>query len=629
MTQPTNLAMTLSLNDRLVGPLQRSLGLAQKQLRDLSRELISIGKDGTAAAQGLGQIGRSADQLRGATDEMRKLSRETKEVERGASRLMNVWSRLSGVTRGIGSVTAGAAAFSSVVAAPIRRAADYDTQLRSLSNTAFAGSSLDVRRAGMRSLDQSVTAAVRFGGGTRDGAIEALNELVASGVFRDPAEAARLLPLLQRGSTASGASAVDLARIAIRGQQTFGIPSDQVGTMLDQAMAAGQAGGFELRDMAKWLPQQMAAARQLGLSGPEGMIRLLAANQASVITAGTRDEAGNNLVNLLAKVNSQDTARDFGRLGIDLPGSLAAARGKGVDGLTGFVNMIDQLVAGDSRFQAARRGAASAGNDTDRRAALDAQADILQGSAVGTVVQDRQALMALVALMNNRGYMADVEKRIRGGAGATGDAFALFREGSGFAFDQREFEIQKAQTDAMGAANGALSKLAEAQTDLYRRYPGFASVIEGAKVAVMGFTGALIASGLVNIATRGGIGAVAGAGVAGASSTAAAVGGISGAGAAGLAVGGIGLSATAANIVANNPEAFKPLLDNPMLGAMGGDTSLAAAILQAEPDPAPEARNAAIDTANRSIDVRVHVTTDSPAFTATVMEQTARDARRN
>ena len=50
------------------------------------------------------------------------------------------------------------------------------------------------------------------------------------------------------------------------------------------------------------------------MSGMGGLAKLLAANQAAVITAGTKDEAGNNLVNLLAKINSQDTAKDASKI---------------------------------------------------------------------------------------------------------------------------------------------------------------------------------------------------------------------------------------------------------------------------------------------------------------------------
>ena len=79
---------------------------------------------------------------------------------------------------------------------------------------------------------------------------------------------------------------------------------------MNMAMSAGQAGGFELKDMAKWLPQQMAAASMSGMSGRAGFAKLAALNQAAMITAGNKEEAGNNVVNLLGKINSNDTAAD-------------------------------------------------------------------------------------------------------------------------------------------------------------------------------------------------------------------------------------------------------------------------------------------------------------------------------
>lgn len=540
MADNLNLALTLSLNDKLVGPLKRALGEVRREFTDAQRELAGVGRSGEQAARGLEQIGRQSRGVRDAAAATRELGKQTDEAEKKVSRLAAAFGQVRNLARGAAGVVAGGAAFGAVVAAPVRRAADYDTALRGLANTAYAGQSLDARRAGLGRLDAAITGAVRFGGGNRDSALATLNELVASGTFKDADEAARMLPLLQRGGTASGADPVELARIAIRAQQTFGIGSGQTGNVLDMAMAAGAAGGFELRDMARWLPQQMAAARSLGLSGTGGLAQLLAANQASVITAGSKDEAGNNLVNLLAKVNSSDTANDFKKLGIDLPGSLAAARGQGVDGLTAFVNIVDKLVATDQRFQAARRGAAST-NDADRRAAFESQADILQGSAIGRVIQDRQALMALVGLMNNRGYTADVAQRIGSSGGAINSAFELFQEGTGFKFDQRSFEVQKAQTEAMNASNSVITKLAEAQTDLYQRYPGFASAIEGAKVAVTGFTAALAASGLINMLTGGGAGGLAGRAAGAAGSAIAAAGG-----AGAVALGGAGVLAAGA-----------------------------------------------------------------------------------
>ncbi len=580
MADALKLSLDLSLNDRLVGPLKRALGEVRSELGKVVNGLNKIGDTGERAGRGLAlvgsrtsMVGKAAQEaergLRGmhselggmaersekAAGNLQKLSREAaglrgvarsmkdvgdaaKDAERHTERLGRASSLVRGV-RGAAGVVAGAVAASAVVAAPARRAADYDTALRGLANTAYAGKSLAERRAGLGGLDAAITGAVRFGGGTRDQALTTLNELVASGTM-SVEDAKRMLPNLQRGGTGSGADPTQLAQIAIRASQSFKIPSAQIPQALDMAMAAGQAGGFELKDMARWLPQQMAAARSLGLSGTSGLQTLLAANQASVITAGSKDEAGNNLVNLLAKANGADTAADFKKIGIDLPGSLAAGRANGLDGLTAFVNMVDQIVAGDPRFQAARRSAASATGD-DRRVAFESQADILQGSSIGKVIQDRQALMALVALMNNRSYVADVGKQIGNSSGAINDAFSLFQEGAGFKFDQRAFDQQEAQTRAMNDANSVITKLAEAQSALYREYPEFGKAVEGATTMVKAFAAALAGAGLVNLLTGGG--GAAGAGVVGrlAAGAGSAVAAAGGAGA--LALGGAGLLA--------------------------------------------------------------------------------------
>ena len=113
--------------------------------------------------------------------------------------------------------------------------------------------------------------------------------------------AMKLLPTLQKAAVGTGASTEDLAQIAISAMQQFDISEDKIGEVLDKAVAAGQAGNFELSDMARWLPKQMAAGKAAGLSGMNGLEALLMANQQARVTAGSEDEAGNNLSNLLVK----------------------------------------------------------------------------------------------------------------------------------------------------------------------------------------------------------------------------------------------------------------------------------------------------------------------------------------
>lgn len=555
-----NLAMVLSLKDKLVGPLNRAISQAERGFKDLERSATATARSSATVANNLNKVGAASKGTREAAKDMRDLGREAERAGRELTKLQRLGGMVQGVANGVTRGVAGTMAFSHVVADPLRQAAEYDRSLRHLANTAYSNRPIEDRRAGIGTMNTAITNAVRYGGGSREAALSALSELVSNGAFGDASDAAAVLPSLMRGATASGADPAQLAMIAIRAKQTMGIkdPKD-IAQLMDMAMAAGQAGGFELRDMAKWLPQQMAAAGEIGMSGLSGMTTLLAANQASVITAGTRDEAGNNLVNLLAKINSPDTVADFSKQGMDLTGSIAKARGQGMNQLDAFVAAVDWVVSRDPRFVSAKDAAANA-QGTEKAVALDEQAKLLQGSAVGRVIQDRQALMALVALMNNRSYMGEVRGKIAGSSGAIDESFSLMREGAGYAFDQRQFETQRAQTEAMNSANSAVAELAKVQTDLYQRYPGFAEALEGAKVAVTGFAAATAAAAAAGLLTGGGrAAATAGAGkLAGAARTGAtAAAGV-------LGIGALAAVAAPALAAANENRPFVEAAADPM-----------------------------------------------------------------
>ncbi|MDR2838410.1 MAG: phage tail tape measure protein, partial [Azonexus sp.] len=74
--------------------------------------------------------------------------------------------------------------------------------------------------------------------------------MIASGVVSN-ADAIKMLPGIMKAATAANTNATDLATIAIRAQQTFKISADDLPQVLSSALAAGQAGGFELKDMGR------------------------------------------------------------------------------------------------------------------------------------------------------------------------------------------------------------------------------------------------------------------------------------------------------------------------------------------------------------------------------------------
>lgn len=481
----------------------RSEKAIQNEIRQTEAAYKRLSDSGQAGAM---ELGRAHDAMRQKVADLR---REMDGVKKSADGIRSASGGAQALRFAMGAY-AGIRAGGYVLSEPIRQTMAYDRQLANLSNTAFAGASLNDRRTGMRTLDSAIMAAVRSGGGTREGALSTLDRLVASGAFPSVGEATGLLPILSKAGTAANADPSQLADIAIRAKQTFGLTD--TGRALDQAIKAGQLGGFELKDMAKWLPQQMAMARMSGLKGDDGFRTLLAANQAAAITAGTKDEAGNNLVNLLQKINSQDTANDAKKMGINLSGTLAAARSKGVNSLDAFVNLTEQIVAKDKNFVALRDKARRSSGD-EQRATFESMGDILQGSAIGKIVQDRQALMSLVGIMGNRGYMNDIRGQLSSAEGTTANAFSLIAETPSFKAEQLAAEKANSLQTALDKINPALGQMADYLTNAAREYPVLSAAVTGATLALGALAATAGGAALPGILMRTGASGAAGASV--------------------------------------------------------------------------------------------------------------------
>lgn len=323
-----------------------------------------------------------------------------------------------GVAQGVGQRAAA-----SIQGLSLRPAIDYERRLAMMANTAFADrKTVAGRQAGMQEIRAAVDAALNAGGGSRDAAAEALDFMIASGSV-GVSDAMKMLPTIQKFATGTGAASTELAGIAMRGIQQGFFTADQVEAALNNALVAGQEGGFELKDMARWLPQLMANAQ--GMKSMEGFKTILAAAQASVTTAGDTDQAGNNLVNLLAKLNSRQLSDALkNKNNINLAGTLAAARENGQLPLEAFMELLNREVVGKNKqFQALQARAKSATGEEKEKLFAD-MGDIVQASSIGEVLADRQATMALVALMNNPAYLQQVMGAMANSSGAIDTNFA-------------------------------------------------------------------------------------------------------------------------------------------------------------------------------------------------------------
>ncbi len=429
-----------------------------------------------------------------------------------------------------GAAVAGIGAAAYTLKGPAERAMSYDRRLANMANTAYSERDAAGRKIGAKALEDAVNKARREGGGTREQAAEALDTMIASGTVSDT-DAMKMLPGIMKAATASNTDANALATIAIRAKQSFKISAEDMPQILSAAMVAGQAGGFELKDMAKWLPQQMAVAGNLGLSGKEGFAKLAAWNQASVVTAGTRDEAGNNLRDLLNELNTPHfrkyMAEQYLANGQKLKRGEKQKRlksvdevfldyqSRGVDKVGATIDMMQSIFSKDAKFQElrAKLRVTDKKDKEGQRQILEAMSAQVQGTAVGKVFHNQQSLMAFLGVMNNQQYTNDVLGKVNAQYGLPADrseiatSFKGITDTSDFKVEQAKEDAAVAQKSAMDSLTPAIGKAAEAFADLAQKHPLLVGTTTLATAALGALAGA---AGLATVA-MGGQGAAGGA----------------------------------------------------------------------------------------------------------------------
>jgi hypothetical protein len=463
----------------------------------------NVSQESRTAARSVENIANAANRVRPAGIE--RMNAALRTMHSTARSALSTLAKIGSTTAQVGgAVMAGGYVAKSAAERPMA----YDKRLALLSNTANSDLDAAGRIAAKLQLDKGIRQAVNKdeggGGGTPEQALDALNTLVGSGAFGNAKQAMSLLPMLQKNATGTGADSNDLAKIMIAAKQNMGIADKDMPAMLSKAIRAGQEGGFELTDMSKWLPQQMALAATNGMKGIAGFESLLAANQVSRITSGTSDEAGNNLVNLLAKINSQDTANDFKKQGIDLSGSLAAARSKGVNPLEAFMGMVDKVASKDKRYANLRQKADSE-TGVEKKATLEAMADIFEQQGISKTVQDRQALLALLAMMQQREKYSEIKSKVGAENGQESEtSYQVVASTLDAKTEQVGNKKAFAAIDTLNAIDAPLGKLLDKLNAETEAHPKLTTAIYETTTAFGILAAAAGAGGLIGLLTRGG-----------------------------------------------------------------------------------------------------------------------------
>lgn len=466
----------------------------QAEIRASERALLNLRRSGIA----------TQNELARATERHRARVRELNAEMRGTS-------KAAAAMRGMAAIGAGITAGVATLKSPIDRTWAFDKQLTYLANTMYEGGSIAEKTTGIATINETIRKAVASSGGSREDAVAALAAMVSSGAV-NAQDAQTVLPSLMAASSASGATAEEVATVTVKALQN-GFKLDDIPELLDRAVKSGKDGGFEFRDMARWLPQLLAQGQAVGMAGDKDKFsQILSGAQIAFTAAGSADEAGNNLANLLTKVISEDTknkAKNItinGREGFDYYKSLDRRMAKGMSSMEAFVDITREVAAKDKKSQQLMKELAKAGNTEEAIAILESRKQLFEGAAVSQLVSDRQAFAALIPIMKNpqmmRGLM-EGQKNAKGTI-AQDNAFILQR---GWAQAERAKALAAdAEYRAMSPAAEKVGAAAGKAADAAAGNPEWASALSGAVTALKALAAAAGAAGLATIAFGGGLG---------------------------------------------------------------------------------------------------------------------------
>ncbi|EIT6418067.1 phage tail tape measure protein [Salmonella enterica] len=401
----------------------------------------------------------------------------------------------------IGAISGGIVAAAMPFVAPVKNQMAYEHSQANLANTAFYQQDAEGRLARLPELNALIHDAIVQGGGTKDNAQAATGRLLNTFSFD---EIKTRLPFLQQVSSGTGVSGETLGDISNALRRHLGVDSaEDLKRAINMMVASGQAGGVELADIARILPGQLEQAGRAGLRGLDGLAQLLSADQVSLTTSGSVDEAGAQVNALLQRIygNRAEMAAQrikIGGKGIDLHGTLAQAQLHGMSPLDALVSLSDRIIDHDPKIRALRKKLNS-GNLSDSEAASTRDAlQTMENDWLTKLLGDPYSVRAMTALRNQRQARADNlaltqrQRDLPDGQGAAEVNFQTISGTSDFKTDQAKSLRELSQMDAMKPVADAAGKFADVVAEFNQKFPGLSQAAESASLAIQSMTAAAV-----------------------------------------------------------------------------------------------------------------------------------------
>ncbi|WP_175981447.1 phage tail tape measure protein [Burkholderia sp. BCC1630] len=468
---------------------QRQIGETMR-LQDEFRRLHSAGD---SAADGIRRkLDSNLKSLRDAGIEVSRLDRAYAQLGRTARGLdlkVSGRERLAAGQEAGRGVIGDAVKLTAAVAVPATIAANYQAIIRDIAIKAGIARTQEEAAMGAR-----IRRDAGANGIGRNELADAVNQMVAGGM--DLGKALNFAPLVAQFSIGQGATTVETAKMIQALQQNAEIVDPkQMSKALEAIAYLGKEGSFESVDMARWFPVLLAEMKKIGITGQDSVTQLGAMLQVQMKTAGSSDEAANNLKNWFSKIGSGETERNYAKAGVDYQAKMREAIGKGWSTLEAsfvlaraYIERVDPAKA--KQLAAAAKQFNSEMDPAKRQTQMAAFAETMK---TGDLFNDMQVKAALTAYMQNAELYSNLKHNAQQASGEIQKDLEARRETS----KQIWSEVGQRWDDAMRSIGDALrpitDRVGEAAKGAGSGIQSAADSAPKATAAVVGIAGTVLA----------------------------------------------------------------------------------------------------------------------------------------
>ena len=471
----------------------RSEKAIQREIKATEAAYKRLSQSGKASANDLARAQAAAkNRIAELNAEMGKTSKLQQRMNTGMS-----------IGKGVVAAGAGAWAAYQVVDPQLQARMNRDRDRRSATNILADGGSLAERQAILTEVKQAARGAAKLGG-SEDEAIGSINTLAAGGGLNKSQifDASKTIAKVQV-ATVFDASQQDLA-LAAGSMIKFGIQAKELEDTFGMLVTSGNEGAFEIADMAKELPDLLANAQNLGMTGKRDLALITTLAQTSRMTAGTSPEAATVASRYLSAINSASVKKAIsGASGMkvaDIEKQYALGLENGKSVMETNTEMVKRIVEADPQYKkmtALRDQLKTTKDSGERESILAQQMKLLEGTVAGEIFPDLLSRKGFMGMFNNsEDFSRILEATLKSDASSIEPAYQFGKESEYAQYVAAQSKRNELQEDSIAPVAEAMNKFRSTFVDYANKYPTAATAIEGTTSAFTALTYAMAGAGL-------------------------------------------------------------------------------------------------------------------------------------